>query len=286
MFGYVVIDKPNILIKDYQTYRSYYCGLCKAIGKRTGHAMRFTLNYDIVVLALLAHNYEDKTPELVKGRCFVHPLGKALNFVKYNEILAKIADINTILGYYKIYDDVVDENKHRLIKTALTPYFKKAKKRLPKFNKKVDEIYKKLRDFEKQNADENILSDCFGNLMIQVAECLTDKCDNNLRELCFYLGKWVYVIDAYDDLKKDYEKGSFNPFLRNVKEWNDNIYEQVETKFRWITNECIDKIISVYELMQIDVSEGALSNIIYKGLPTRTEFVINKRGGKCQKIRL
>lgn len=286
MFGYVVIDKPNILIKDYQTYRSYYCGLCKAIGQQTGQTMRLTLNYDIVLLALLAHNYEDKDPEFLQGRCFVHPLGKRLSYVKYNEILSKIADINTILGYYKIYDDVVDEGKHKIIKAALTPYFKKAKKRNEEFNLKVATAYDHLRDYEKQKADENVLSDCFGDMMIAVAEHLTDKCDKNLKELCFYLGKWVYIIDALDDLKKDYDKGNYNPFLRNVVEWNDNIYNIVETKIRWITNECIDKIINAYELMKINISEGPLSNIIYKGLASRTEFVINKRGEKCQKTRL
>ncbi|NLL56478.1 MAG: hypothetical protein GX242_04615 [Clostridiales bacterium] len=285
MFGYVIIDKPNILIKDYQTYRSYYCGLCKSIGKRSGQAMRLTLNYDIVVLALIAHNYENKTPEFSKGRCFVHPL-RGISYVKHNNILAKIADINTILGYYKIYDDVVDEGKHKLLKTALTPYFKKARKRLPELSKQVGEIYDKLRAYEKQKADENVLSDCFGSLMIKVGECLTEKCDNHLREMCFYLGKWVYVIDAFDDLQKDFEKNNYNPFLRDVTKWDDRIFENVATRFTWITNECIDKIISVYEMMQINVSEGTLSNIIYKGLPARTEFVLNKRGKKCQKIRL
>lgn len=286
MFGYVVIDKPNILIKDYLTYRSYYCGLCKAIGKQSGNVMRLTLNYDIVLLALLAHNYEEKIPDFTKGHCIMHPIGKGVNYVKNNEILSKIADINTILGYYKVFDDVVDEGKHKLILAGIKPYFKKAKKRLPELDKRVSASYDKLRAYEKQNADENILSDSFGNLMIAVAECLTDKCDKNLRELSFYLGKWVYVIDALDDLKKDFDRKNYNPFLRNVKEWNDNIYDIIESKLKSITNECIDKIINSYELMKITISEGALSNIIYKGLDQRTEFVINKRGEKCQKIRL
>lgn len=108
MFGYVVIDKPNILIKDYQTYRCYYCGLCKSIGKRTGQCMRMTLNYDIVLLALLGYNYEDKEPIFKKGRCPVHPL-KKVEYVDNSETLERISDVNTILGYYKLVDDVIDE---------------------------------------------------------------------------------------------------------------------------------------------------------------------------------
>jgi hypothetical protein len=285
MFGYVVIDKPNILIKDYQTYRAYYCGLCKAIGNQSGNMMRFTLNYDIVLLALLAHNYEEKTPIFKTGRCIVHPIGK-LNYVEKNELLTRISDINTILGYYKIVDDVIDENKHKIIKAGLVPYYKKAKKRLPQLDKRVSECYNKLREYELAKAEVGILSDCFGQLMIAVAENLTDKCDNNLREMCFYIGKWVYIIDAIDDLRKDFDEKNYNPFLSKIKEWDDNIYIELDSKFKICTNECIDKIIEIYEKMDVKVSEGALSNIIYRGLIQRTEFIINKRGVKCQKTRL
>lgn len=286
MFGYVVIDKPNILIKDYQTYRGYYCGLCKAIGKHTGQAMRLTLNYDIVLLALLAHNYENTEPEFVKGKCLVHPLGKGINYVKSNSILERIADINTILGYYKVCDDVIDEGKHRTVKSLLKPYFNKAKKRMPDLARSVEERYEKLRELEKQGADENALAECFGTLMMSVADSLTDKSDKNLREFSFYLGKWVYVIDAFDDLKQDFGEKNYNPLLKNVTELSETVYNEIETRAHRITNEAIDKIISAYELMDIKISEGALSNIIYKGLDSRTEFVINKRGEKCRKIRL
>ena len=72
MFGYVIIDKPNILIKDYATYKAYYCGMCKSLAKRSGEIMRLTLNYDIVLLSLLAHNYEKKDPEFKQGHCPIH----------------------------------------------------------------------------------------------------------------------------------------------------------------------------------------------------------------------
>ena len=130
MFGYVVIDKPNILIKDYQTYRSHYCGVCKAIGKESGQIMRLTLNYDVVLLSLLGHNYDDLDPEFATGRCIAHPVGRKIEYIKDNPILRRIADINTILGYYKVYDDVVDEGKHRA--PPSNRITKKRKKRSPR----------------------------------------------------------------------------------------------------------------------------------------------------------
>lgn len=285
MFGYVAIDKPNILIKDYQTYRSYYCGLCKAIGEQNGHAMRFTLNYDIVLLALLGHNYENTDPEFVEGRCIVHPLGKKISYVKSNSILAKIANINTILGYYKILDDVIDENKHRILKNALHSKYKKAKSRIPTFDERIKAGYERLRTLEKNKSEFIVLADCFGSMLMSTADALTDKADNNLRELLFNLGKWIYIIDAFDDIKKDKGK-SFNPFLINIKEFDDKIYDELELIARPVLYQTIEAIINVYNKMDIKISEGTLSNIIYLGLKARTEFVLTRRDKQCQKIRL
>lgn len=285
MFGYVVIDKPNILIKDYQTYRSYYCGLCKAIGKQNGHAMRFTLNYDIVLLSLLGHNYDNVDPEFCEGRCIVHPLGKKISYVKNNDILCKIADINTILAYYKVLDDVIDENKHKLLKSALSGRYKKAKKRIPVFDERIKAGYERLREYEKNKVDYSVLADCFGSMLLSVADTLTESADNNLRELLFNLGKWIYIIDAFDDMKKDSGK-NFNPFLSVVKEWDNKIFDEVEAIIRPKLYQVIENIINVYNKMEIKISEGALSNIIYLGLKARTEFVLTRREEKCQKIRL
>ena len=285
MFGYVIIDKPNILIKDYQTYRSYYCGLCKSIGKRNGQLMRLTVNYDIVLLALLAYNYKKIEPEFKQGRCPVHWL-KKIEYVDNNEINEKICDVNAILGYYKVHDDVVDEGKSRGLRTLIKPIYKKSAKRLPNFDKTVKLGYENLRQAEKEEASAEKLSDIFGRLLMSAGDAVVDNCDNLLRELLFYVGKWIYIVDAVDDMKKDFEKQNFNPFLRNVKTLDDKFYDENENIVRPMLYQCIDKIIEVYNKMEITISEGALSNIIYLGLKQRTERIIEKRGKKCQEIRL
>ena len=285
MFGYVVIDKPNILIKDYQTYRSYYCGLCKTIGKHCNQIMRFTLNYDIVYLALLGYNYERKEPVFKKGRCPVHLL-KKIEYVDNTEINERIADINSILGYYKVVDDVQDENKRRIFKSIIKPAYKKSAKRMPSLDVKIKAGYERIRRHEKENADLTTLSEDFGYLLMDVADALTDKCDANLRQMLFYIGTWVYCIDAVDDIKKDFEKQNFNPFLRNVKCLDDKFYDEVENKARILLYRAIEQVTECYNKMEIDISEGALSNIVYRGLKMRTENILKKRGKECPKIRL
>lgn len=285
MFGYVIIDKPNILIKDYNTYRAYYCGLCKSIGKQNSQLMRLTLNYDIVLLALLGYNYENKEPVFKKATCPNHWI-KKVEYVDNNDINERICDINAILGYYKLHDDVVDEGKHRGLKALLTPVYKKAAERSPKYDQAVKVGYENLRKHEKQNADIETLAECFGTMLMQTGEALTSKCDGKLKELLFYVGKWIYVIDAIDDAKKDFEKQNFNPLLREIKCLDDKFYDEVEKKVRPILYDCIERVITAYNSMEINISEGALSNIIYLGLKQRTEGILSKRGKKCQEPRL
>ena len=31
LFGYVLVNKPELKIREFETYRSYYCGLCHAL---------------------------------------------------------------------------------------------------------------------------------------------------------------------------------------------------------------------------------------------------------------
>lgn len=279
MFGYVIIDKPNILFKDYAVYRSHYCGICKSIGKQSGFLSRFLLNYDIVLLSLLAHNYEKKEPCFLEGRCVAHPVGNKIPYIKDSAILRKIADINTVLGYYKVCDDVIDEGKRRMMKLAMKARFKKAAKRIPAFAKAIESGYNTLRESEKERNPAEVLSAHFGNMLKACADCLTDSADDLLRGLLYELGRWIYIIDAYDDLKKDTEEKKFNPF-------SGKTYEEAESISRNLLYNSIETIIMCYNKMVITVSEGALSNVIYLGLKARTESILINKGNKSRKIKI
>jgi hypothetical protein len=247
--------------------------------------MRLTVNYDIVFLTLLGHNYEDLNPVFEKGHCPVHPLVK-VEYVKNDAVAEKVCDVSAILGYYKACDNAIDERGKGAAKTVLKRFYRKAAKRLPRFDAAVKSGYEKLRGYELQGADINITSECFGSALMAAGDAVTDKCDRNLRELLFYVGKWIYVIDALDDVAEDFEKHNFNPFLRDVKCLDDIFYDELEKKGRMLCYDCIDRITAAYNSMNIAVSEGALSNIVYRGFKSRTEKIIGQRGKKCRKIRL
>jgi hypothetical protein len=278
MFGYVTADKPNMLMKDYADYRAYYCGLCKTLGKRYNQLMRFSINYDITFLSLIAHNYLKFKPTIKHGRCVAHPVGKKFPIVLNNEIQEKIADVNIILGYYKALDDVLDDGgfKYKFACAMLKDRFKVAKKRLPKLAQDVKTCYEDLRTLEK-NKEPSLdkLSHCFATMLQHVGEAVMPNINDNLLRLCYNLGRWIYLIDAFSDLEDDFKCGAFNPFIPNG-ELTDEIKNAVHEIATFTLKTAVAEIRDAYDKMEVTVTEGALSNVVYLGLRTRTETVLNK----------
>ena len=62
MFGYVTVNKPEIKFKDFDMYRSFYCGLCRELRERYGIPGQVSLTYDMTfVVLLLSGLYEPPT---------------------------------------------------------------------------------------------------------------------------------------------------------------------------------------------------------------------------------
>ena len=103
MFGYIIMNKPEAKIKDFDLYRSFYCGLCRELREHYGISGQISITYDMTfVLLLLSGLYE---PSTRKGttRCAVHPVHPQP--VRKNEITRYAADMNILLTYYKCMDD-------------------------------------------------------------------------------------------------------------------------------------------------------------------------------------
>ena len=61
MFGYVTPEKPEMKVKEFESYRAMYCGLCKQLKADYGFLPRMLLNYDLVTVALLADGLSGET---------------------------------------------------------------------------------------------------------------------------------------------------------------------------------------------------------------------------------
>ena len=125
MFGYVTVNKPEIKFKDFDMYRSFYCGLCRELRERYGIPGQISLTYDMTFVVLLLSGLYEPPTQKGTSRCAVHPLKPQP--VRRNEITTYCADMNVILSYYKCMDDWQDEKKlwARIFSWMLMPKMKK-----------------------------------------------------------------------------------------------------------------------------------------------------------------
>lgn len=289
MFGYVIPDKPNMFVKDFTLYKAFYCGLCKTIGKKCGQLMRFSTNYDITFLDVLAHAVLDKEIVISDETCILNPLKKR-SIVKTDEISCQVVHINNILSHYKCVDDVLDNKsfgKKFVDKIILKRHYNKSKKAYPMLDKVIDSEYKQLRELEKQNCGViDKVCDKFANIMVQVGQTVFEQnFTDDLKSMLYNIGKWIYLADAIDDVQDDFKQKKYNMFLVDYdfidKETFLNDKKQL---LEFLLNGCVDSIVNAFDNLKINRYEGVLTNIFWYGIKNSTEDLL-RRTKKCKMTR-
>jgi len=224
MFGYITINKPELKIKEYNRYHSYYCGLCRELKEKYGFLGQMTLTYDMTFLILLLTSLYEPKDEHSEHHCIVHPVKKHAMLV--NEVTQYAADMNIILAYHNLKDDWEDEKKIKAFvgAAALKGKYEKIEQKYPRQCKVIDKSLKQLAQYELSNEKNlDLVSGCFGNLMAELFLYRQDVWEDTLREFGFFLGKFIYLLDAYLDVEEDIKTKSYNP-LKWIKE--DENYEE------------------------------------------------------------
>ena len=70
MYGYVQVYRPDLRFREYEVYRSHYCGLCHTLQQRCNAISRLTLSYDFTFLSLLLDALYEPETDTHKKRCF------------------------------------------------------------------------------------------------------------------------------------------------------------------------------------------------------------------------
>ena len=258
MFGYVVVSEQDLKIREFNLYRSYYCGMCMDLKENYGQTGRLTLSYDTVFLALLLTSlYEPE--DLVRDiRCAVHPVEK--HRTRQNDYTRYAADINIILSYYSCLDDWNDEKDPK-------------KKMFAALLKSKSERACALYPEKAPAALLDRTGSIFGDLLAEVFDCRKDTWSPALRRVGFNLGKFIYILDAYDDLEKDEKNGSFNPLL-SMKD-KPHLDDYVRGVLTMTLSDCTGAFETLPVVENIDI----LRNILYCGIWCKFEEVYRKRTG-------
>ncbi|MBE6537100.1 MAG: hypothetical protein E7673_04020 [Ruminococcaceae bacterium] len=286
MFGYVKPYHPELLVKEYEFYKSVYCGVCRSMKKCTGALSNVLHSYDSVFLALVRMLYvPDSAIGAKKQRCIAHPLKKK-NMLKRNDATDYTAKAFGILTYYKIIDDISDEKLMKKMATSLLrPIFASAKNRANMVNiaKVCHEKLSEINKLEKEKiASVDEPAKLFGELLGTVfSEGLDEENRLITYTLGFHLGKFIYAADAAEDYEKDKKRGRYNPYVE-IYGGAELTYENRQTIKCALLLECkkLEGAVNLLPFGRRAIIENIINNIIYLGLPKRIEFLDRKDGGE------
>lgn len=279
MFGYVTPCKMELKIKEYEKFKAYYCGLCKSIKKIFGELPRLTINYDMTFLAILLDSLKDEKNTYKKERCIVHPIKKKI-IITSNEAIDYAAFFNISLSYYKLLDNVQDDNS---LKSKVTSKFLKryiTDNELNKHNIVIEDTLNKLYNIEKNYKNESIdeISHHFAHITGYILSSYKDfEFNEQLYWLGYNLGKWIYIIDAYNDLKDDLEKNKFNA-INSVYNKNNLPYEEfkneIKNRIDFLLVTCGKCCLQNLNKLPLVKNKGLLYNILQLGMVEKMDKIL------------
>lgn len=264
MFGYVTVCEPELKVKDLKKYRAYYCGLCRTLKEDYGFMGQMTLTYDMTFAVILLSSLYETITKHEEHRCKVHPVKR--QHMLQNEITSYAAAMNVLLAYYHMEDDWQDERKvtSLLAKSMMEGKVKKIIEAYPRQSRVIRDSLKELSECEKENCqDIDRAAWSFGRLMAELLLYKEDIWEKTLRKMGFYLGKFIYIMDAYEDLSEDKKKNRYNP-LKQISEKED--YEE---RMVQILRMMIAESTARFEQLPCLVDVDILRNILYDGVWNR-----------------
>lgn len=272
MFGYIVVNKPELKIREHDTYKEYYCGLCRALKKYHGYKSQLCLAYDYVFLILLFSGLYEPEENRTPGKCALHPMKKQM--MRDNKFMEYVADMGIVLARLKCVDDWADEKK--ILKKTYGGMLKKEYEKIKeKYPEKVEIIEQSILNITRaeEAGEENVdmVSGYFGKAFEEICAVYADEWEVSLRKIGFYLGKFIYVMDAYDDLEKDIKEGHYNPF--KTRKDDPRFAEYVHQILMVNAAECARE----FEKLPIINDVEILRNILYSGIWSRFNAVSEGR---------
>jgi hypothetical protein len=282
MFGYVRINKMDLTFREYEHYKAYYCGLCKYLKRNHTELSRMTINYDITFLIVLLSSIYQPSAQVFHEKCIVDPVKKKKHII--NEITEYAASMNILLAYYKLEDDVNDEGdiKSRLVRRAYRKSFKTAYDKYPQKADFIKACLGELRSLEENHSTSiDQTSNCFARLLEEIFDYKDDEYRDRLRKVGFNIGKYIYIMDAYEDLDQDLEKGRYNPFS-SYKDDREGLKVKVDKLIGMTLARLEEAILN----LDIKVNKSIIDNIIYSGVYLRYKGLINGADKKKQEANM
>ena len=261
MFGYVNVNWKELPQEQQTRYGSIYCGVCRRIREQSGQIARLGLQYDAAFLALLLMSLYEPEESSGPNACMLHPIA-GRPWVD-NRYISYAADMNVALAYYKCLDDWRDDRSHAA--RAMAQIFGRQMPRIasvwPRQCAAIADSIRALSKLEKKNwPNADAPANCFGKLMAELMVVEENIWAEDLRQLGFYLGRFLYLLDAAVDFSRDMEQGRYNPYIAMGME-NEN-WQRWEEYLVLTMARCTE----YYEKLPLVQDKAILDNILYSGI--------------------
>lgn len=260
MFGFVNASLDELTEDQRSRYKAVYCGICRSIGREDAQLCRLALRYDMAFLALLLMSLYEPEENAGSGRCIRHVL-KREPWLD-NEYIRYAARMNVILACYNARDDYADEGKFsaRLLESLFGRNESEIRAKYPLQCEAIEASLQKLGQLEQENCpNPDEPANAFGELMAQLMVYREDRWAEDLQELGFYLGRFIYLADAIADYREDKKHGNYNPYLamggqEDLENWEQHLVLAMAG--------CTD----AYERLPLVQDKALLDNILYSGV--------------------
>ena len=270
MFGYINADLRQLSEVDRKTYQSFYCGLCRQLGKTASFKGQLLLNYDLCFLGILLQSLYEPDIDTHNFHCLIHPLKTKHGFS--SKAIEYAADMDIILSYHSLMDNYRDDNSRLsgMAANLLKKDYDRIKVKYPRQTAAIESYIEKLSLAEaKKETNIDVVSSYTGEVLGELFNWQDDAWSKTLHCMGYYMGKFIYIIDAYDDLKKDEKSGSYNPLLAMKRESPKEFETFVRINLTSLMAECAKS----FERLPIVENAEILRNIIYSGVWTRYEYL-------------
>lgn len=270
MFGYVRPPAQDLPEGELNRFRTMYCGLCHTLSRRYGQAARMILNYDFTYLAILLSNGTADAENA--GRCWVSPVKKR-PYLEPTAAMELAADESVILAYWQLRDGAEDHTwaaglKYRGGAQLLEGAYRKAAAFRPEFDAAVRRQLRLLHALETaEDPSMDRAADTFAVLLSGTSAEIEDPTRRRiLEQILYHLGRWVYLIDAADDLKRDGESGNYNPVALRYGLKNGVWTPESRRDFALTLDHSIHRMAAAFELWDFGVWTAVLESTFYAGL--------------------
>ncbi len=277
MFGYVDVTKS---LEEGQRglWQTFMCGLCFSTKKMFGNVPRMFISNDVNFFNVLFHSIENVDVQVERSRCFSHPIKKR-SVLKTTSLTDKIAVANVILAYLNVYDDVVDDGgaKKKLALSLYKKAYRKAQKQWPELDSVICNRYEQLRQLEKSSCDSlDAVAHSFATLSQDFCTLVLERSNEFAETLCYNVGKWIYLIDALDDVEKDLKKKNYNPFISCYKANSLDELCNHKDEITFLMYAVLNRIAQSFNDLNLSKYTCVLTDVLFRNIREKTAYVLKK----------